>query len=174
MEQATITSAAETGFVIDGKLAKVGNAITFYVTGDVDVTTDASATHEDTALLTHTGTYLNGSQLSLELLATANVEGFERMGVAFSSSAKTKTQIAEAVNSFTTLGSTKVVNKIAVHNSSVDWSNSSGQYQFRYAPYMTISNIPSNASLYFYTFAVTDNAVVISENVSVPIASITA
>ncbi|MBQ7504899.1 MAG: hypothetical protein IJT79_06255 [Ruminococcus sp.] len=174
MDQATITNSTATGFLIDGNLVKYGNAITFYVTGNVEVTTDASATHEDTAILTHNGTYLKGDTLSLELLATANVEDFNRMGVAFSLSSKTNTQIAAAVNSFTTLGSTKTVNGIGVHNSNVDWPNSSGQYQFRYAPYMSISKIPSGSSLYFYTFAATDNAVVISDAVQVQIASITA
>ena len=174
MDQATVTSATQTGFVIDGKLAKFGNEINFFVTGDIDVTFDANATHEDAAILTHTGTYLNGTKLSLELLATANVEGFKRMGVAFSSSSKTQTQIANAVNSVTDIGTAKVVNKIAVHNSAVDYPNSSGQYQFRYAPSMSISSIPSNASLYFYTYAVTDNAVVVSDGEIIPVASITA
>ena len=174
LQQAKVTSDVPTGFEIDGKLAKFGREITFYVTGNIDITTNKDAVHEDSALLNHTGTYYNASTLSLEFLATANIEGFERMGVAFGSSYKTQAQIASAVNSFTTLGSTKVVNKIAVHNSKVDCANSSGQYQFRYAPSVNVSSIPENASLYLYTFAVTDNAVVVSEVVSLPVSTLIA
>ncbi|MCR5653023.1 MAG: hypothetical protein K6F88_04390, partial [Ruminococcus sp.] len=169
LDKATVTNPTETGFLIDGNLIKRGTYIEIYVTGDIDITTDSSATRTDSAAINLTATYIADDKVSYELLATANVDKFARMGVVFSASTKTTAQLKGAINQVT--GSqTQVYNKIAVHNSSVDFPNSSGLYQFTYAPYFT--NLPANgATLYFYTFAVTtEGSVVISDakTVSVP------
>ncbi len=170
LDKAEVASpnGAETGFLIDGNLIKTGTSIEIYVTGDIDITTDTSAAHVDTASINLTASYISDDRVSYELLSTANVDSFQRMGVAFSASNKTSEELSYAINAVTS--GTQVQNKIAVHNSKVDFPNSSGLYQFIYAPYLT--NLPSNgATLYFYTFAVTKTGtVVISEPkvVSVP------
>ena len=76
------------------------------------------------------------------------------MGVAFALSEKTENEIKNAVQEVQT--GTGTSNKIAVHNSKVDWYNQSGQYQFRYAPYFSISKA-KDASIYFYTYVVDKN-----------------
>ena len=72
---------------------------------------------------------------------------------------KSEDEIAAAVDEIKT--GTGTTNKIAVHNSSVNWYNQSGQYQFRYAPYFSISKA-KDASIYFYTYVVTDDGVQVS------------
>lgn len=169
LDEATVTNPTETGFLIDGNLIKRGTSVKIYVTGDIDITTDDTASRTDTASINLTASYIADDKVSYELLATANVDKFARMGVAFSATSKTNAQLKAAINAVTGT-TTTVSNKIAVHNSLVDFPNSSGLYQFTYAPYLT--NLPSNgATLYFYTYAVTtDGNVVISDEklVSVP------
>lgn len=173
LEQAEITSTGgETGFVMDGKLVYYGTKFKVYVTGNLNITTDSSATHEDVASINHIGTTVSNEQLSLELLATANVDGFKSMGVAYAMSARTADDIYDAVTTVSdTSGS---YNKIGVHKSAVDYPNSSGQYQFRYAPRMSISKIKANSTMYFYTYAVTDSGFVVSDAQTVNISSLIA
>lgn len=163
-------SGGETGFLMDGKLVYYGTKFKVFVTGDLDITTNSSATREDVATINHIGTQVTDEQLSLELLATANVDGFKNMGVAYTLSAKTSAQIQEAVTNITGTS----YKGIGVHKSAVDYPNSSGQYQFRYAPRMATNKIKSNSTMYFYTYAVTDNGFVVSEVRSVAISSLIA
>ena len=144
---------------------KDGTEYTFYVTGDVEITSDdpkvAAALSLDAVTVTDT-------KVSMDLLATANVDKFARMGVAFATAEKTVDEIAAAVANVTT--GTAVSNGIAVHNSTVDTPNESGSYQFTYAPY--VSKDKANKTLYFYTFAVdTDGNVSVSSVVSVDLAN---
>ncbi len=144
---------------------KDGTEYTFYVTGDIEITSDdpkvAAALSLDAVTVTDT-------KVSMDLLATANVDKFARMGVAFANAEKTVDEIAAAVANVTT--GTAVSNGIAVHNSKVDKPNESGSYQFTYAPY--VSKDKANKTLYFYTFAVdTDGNVSVSSVVSVDLAN---
>ncbi len=144
---------------------KDGTEYTFYVTGDVEITSDdpkvAAALSLDAVTVTDT-------KVSMDLLATANVEKFARMGVAFATAEKTVDEIAAAVANVTT--GTAASNGVAVHNSTVDTPNESGSYQFTYAPY--VSKDKADKTLYFYTFAVdTDGNVSVSSVVSVDLAN---
>ncbi|MCR5652619.1 MAG: leucine-rich repeat domain-containing protein, partial [Ruminococcus sp.] len=174
LDEVTVNSPDNetTGFLIDGKLVKYGKSCTAYVTGDMDITTDSSAVGENAASLNLVGTYVNDEHLSLELLSTANVSGFRRMGVAYALAEKDRETLAEAVNNVS--ADKKVYNKIAVHFSDVDYPNKSGQYQFRFAPYMACGSIPEGKSLYFYTFVETDSGIVFSDAVPVAVSHLIA
>ncbi|MGN1138831.1 MAG: hypothetical protein ACI4RM_05235, partial [Ruminococcus sp.] len=107
------------------------------------------------------------TKVSMDLLATANVDKFARMGVAFATAEKTVDEIADAVTNVKT--GTAASNGVAVHNSTVDAPNESGSYQFTYAPY--VSKDKADKTLYFYTFAVdTDGNVSLSSVVVVELA----
>ncbi|MGN1137809.1 MAG: starch-binding protein [Ruminococcus sp.] len=140
---------------------KDGSEYTFYVTGDVEITSDdpkvAAALSLDAVTVTDT-------KVSMDLLATANVEDFARMGVAFATSEKSVEEITTAVTNVAT--GTAAFDGIAVHNSTVNAPNESGSYQFVYAPY--VSKDKSDRIFYFYTFAVdADGNVSVSSVVSV-------
>ena len=110
---------------------------------------------------------ISDTKISMDLLATANVEKFARMGVAFATSEKSVAEISNAVSNAAT--GTAVFEGIAVHNSTVDSPNESGSYQFTYAPY--VSKDKASKKLKFYTFAVDDeDNVFISEAVEVDLA----
>ncbi len=151
---ATVTTNEEKAFQINGKVVKTGTEFSFYVTGDIDVTTaDVTTARTNATTIDLTATYVSDDKVALELLATANVEDFARMGVAFGMGEKEADAIKDAINNVTT--GTGVHNKIAVHNSSVDAANISGLFQFTYAPYM--AKAVAQGELYFYTFAVGKN-----------------
>ncbi len=174
LDEVTIDSPDNetTGFLIDGNPVKYGKSFSFYVTDDMDITTDDSAVRENKASLNLTGTYINDQRLSLELLATANTDGFRRMGVAYALSAKDNEALTEAIENIS--GNNKAYNKIGVHFSNVDNPNISGQYQFRYGPYMSINNVPDDKTLYFYTFVETDDGILFSEAIPVAVSNLIA
>lgn len=138
-----------------------GTEYTFYVTGDVEITSDDI---KENATLSLDALTISDTKISMDLLATANVEKFARMGVAFATSEKSVAEISNAVSNVAT--DTAVFEGIAVHNSTVDSPNESGSYQFIYAPY--VSKEKADKTLYFYTFAVdTDEKVYVSLGVKV-------
>ena len=166
-----MSSDTETAFLIGGKVVKVGTEFEFYVTGDINVTTDASAVRQDVTTIDLTGTFVSDTQIALELLATANVETFSRMGVVFTKGEKDTALLEAAINNVT--ADTDVYQKVAVHNSSVDTANVSGLYQFTYAPYMAKAS--AKGELFFYTFAVDkDGNITLSAPTSVNLNNITA
>jgi hypothetical protein len=145
-----------------------GTEYTFFVTGDIDIVSEADK--EETALSLDSVT-VTDEKVAMDFLATANVENFDRMGVVFATSEKSEDEIKTAVANVTT--GTSVSNGIAVHNSEVNAPNASGSYQFTYAPY--VSRAKATSTLYFYTFAVdTNGEVSISSTVKVDLANIVA
>ena len=168
MDKATVTSDKDAAFIIDGQVVGYGKSFTFFVVGDTDVTTDETKTIEDFASISKTATIAADGKVTVELLASAVVEKFDRMGVAFAKAEKTQAEIEAAVKAITS--GTAASNKIAVHNSDVTEANESGQYQFIYAPYVTDGY---SGKLYFYTFAVdTDGNVLVSAASEVDYANI--
>ena len=138
-----------------------GTEYTFYVTGDVEITSDDI---KKNATLSLDALTISDTKISMDLLATANVEKFAHMGVAFATSEKSVAEISNAVSNVAT--GTAVFEGIAVHNSTVDSPNESGSYQFVYAPY--VSKEKADKTLYFYTFVVdTDGKVYVSSEVKV-------
>lgn len=108
------------------------------------------------------------------MLASATTDGFKRMGIAFASTERSSYDVSEAINAVTGTD-TAVSNKIAVHNSLVDNPNVSGQYQFIYAPYVTVSKVNKDKSMYFYAFVVnTDGTVTISAPAQIAFANVLA
>ncbi|MCR5652893.1 MAG: hypothetical protein K6F88_03740 [Ruminococcus sp.] len=162
MDFVTLNSDENCSFVIDGKVVHVGTSYSFFVGADTTVTTAESQAVAAYSLINLNGIRVNDDNVELDMLATANVgEGtYQRMGVALALSEKSKTEIERAVKSVATGSGTS--NKIFVHNSSVNYANRSGQYQFRYAPYFSKSKA-NDKVLYFYTYVVTEDGVEISE-----------
>ena len=143
-----------------------GTDYTFYVTDDVEI--DSKTVTMDAVTLSHDALTVTDEKVSMDLLATAKVDKFARMGVAFATSDKPKADIESAVLEVST--GKGVSKKIAVHNSTVDSPNVSGYYQFVYAPYVSKEMAIDNAAttLYFYTFVVdTDGRVEVSSGVPV-------
>lgn len=133
-----------------------GTKYTFYVTGDMTIDSDDP---KEKANLSRDALTVSDAGVSMDLLATANVDDFARMGVAFATSEKSVAEISNAVSNVAT--DTAVFEGIAVHNSTVDAPNESGSYQFVYAPY--VSKEKADRTLYFYTFVVdTDGKVYVS------------
>ncbi len=142
-----------------------GADYTFYVTGNINLVSGES---KKTALLSLDGMTISDTEISMELLATANVEKFSRMGVVFTIKDSSVEELKTAV--LNVPENTAVYNNIAVHNSSVNKPNESGSYQFTYAPY--VSKDKASKKLKFYTFAVDDeDNVFISEAVEVDLAN---
>lgn len=138
-----------------------GTEYTFYVTGDIEITSDDP---KEAVAISLDALTISDTKISMDLLATANVEKFARMGVAFATSEKSVAEISAAVSNVLT--GTAAFDGIAVHNSTVDSPNESGSYQFVYAPF--VSKEKSDRIFYFYTFAVdTDGNVAVSSVVSV-------
>lgn len=143
-----------------------GTDYTFYVTDDAEI--DSKTVTMDAVTLSHDALTVTDEKVSMDLLATAKVDKFARMGVAFATSDKLPKDIESAVLKVTT--DTAVSNKIAVHNSTVDSPNVSGYYQFVYAPYVSKEMATAHAAttLYFYTFVVdTNGKVYVSSGVPV-------
>jgi hypothetical protein len=140
-----------------------GADYTFYVTGDVDLVSDSE---KENAIISLDGLTVTDEKISMEFLATANVDSFSRMGVAFATSEKAEEDIKAAVAQVT--DGTNAYNNIAIHNSDITAPNESGSYQFTYAPF--ISKAKATKNLYFYTFAVdADGEVYVSKVASVDI-----
>ncbi|MEE3333541.1 MAG: alpha-amylase family glycosyl hydrolase [Ruminococcus sp.] len=157
LEKATVTSDTETTFLLDSNPVHRGKSFSFYVTGNMDVTTDDNAEITDNALLSLCSFTRGETRLYLEMLATVTTDSFKRMGVAFARSEADEQVLAEAIRNVQS--GTAQSNNIAVHNSLVSEPNVSGQYQFRYSPNMKLSN--AKGYLYFYTFCETESGEII-------------
>ena len=157
LEKATVTSDTETTFLLDSNPVHRGKSFSFYVTGNMDVTTDDNAEITDNALLSLCSFTRGETRLYLEMLATVTTDSFKRMGVAFARSEADEQVLAEAIRNVQS--GTAQSNNIAVHNSLVNEPNVSGQYQFRYSPNMKLSN--AKGYLYFYTFCETESGEII-------------
>ncbi|MBR1731973.1 MAG: hypothetical protein IJ725_06035 [Ruminococcus sp.] len=161
---AQVTTEGETkDFIVDGNLVASGTAYSFFVTGDTDiVTSEPTGTIGENATLISNALYVSDDPnaqgkaiVKMEMLASATSADFERLGVAFASTSRSADDITAAVK--TVPSGTATINKIAVHNSAVDNPNVSGQYQFIYAPYVSVSKISKDKSLYFYAYVVNGN-----------------
>ena len=162
MDTATLGTGEPKSFLVDGKVVFTGGFYKFYVCKNTDVTTgNPTSSMAEYALIDLNSISVTDNKVELDMLATANAgtAKFKRMGVAYALSNKSEDEIAAAVDEIET--GTGATNKIAVHNSSVNWYNQSGQYQFRYAPYFSISKA-KDATIYFYTYVVTDDGVQVS------------
>lgn len=174
-ETATLSAQSDSYFITGGRPVAYGSSYSFYVTGDVsfESKSSSSAEKEDIASIDFNSYIITDEKITIELLATADVSSFKRMGVAFAKSGQSREAVAEAVNAVET--GTAVHNGIAVHNSGVTKANISGQYQFIYEPYMSLVNAKKISSLCFYTFAKTATGeVVISDVAEVNINSVLA
>lgn len=164
LESATVNASEEKDFLINGVRVARGESYTFFVTGDTDITTeDPTGTIGESASLVSNALYISDNAqgkaiVKMELLASATSSDFSRMGVAFAKTTRSTDDIETAVNAITS--GTDKTNGIAVHNSLVDNSNVSGQYQFIYAPYVSVSKVDANTSLYFYSYVVNNNGTV--------------
>ena len=153
MQTATVGTGEQKSFIVNGNVVFVGGTYKFYVCDDTDITTGDPSSAVEYALIDLNNVCVTDNKVELDMLATANIGdgSFERMGVAFALSEKTENEIKNAVLAVPT--GTDTVDKIAVHNSSVDWCNQSGQYQFRYAPYFS-KDKAKDAVIYFYTYVI--------------------
>lgn len=160
-------NAGTVGFVVNGKVVYVGTEYSFFVVSDMDITTQSNIAQTDEyANITLHNSYVDqeSKMIHMEMVASANVKSFQRIGVAFAKSQRTAEELTAAVKAVSTNETTEVYNGIAVHNSTVNAVNMSGQYQFIYAPYTESANITENTTLYFYAFAVdADGKIYISE-----------
>ncbi|MCR5652810.1 MAG: hypothetical protein K6F88_03325 [Ruminococcus sp.] len=150
-------------FLVNGVRVARGSSFKFFVTGDTDITTEAvEGTICERASLINNALYIsnngNNAVVKMEMLASAVSTCFVRMGVAYSGSACDADDIKSAVTAVTT--GTGRNNKIAVHNSTVDKPNMSGQYQFIYAPYISVSKVSKDQSLYFYSYVVNNDGTI--------------
>lgn len=175
---AVIEAGAEKDFLVNGVRVARGSSFSFFVTGDTDVTSEEpQGTIGESASIVHNALYIsendNKAIVKMELLASATSTDFNRMGVAFAATECIPGDIIDAINTVTS--GTGTSNKIAVHNSRVDNPNMSGQYQFIYAPYASVSKVSSDKSLCFYSFVVNnDGTVTVSEPVQVNFANVLA
>lgn len=178
LDSAEVAVGSECDFFINGNRVYRGTSYSFFVTGDTNITTEvAQGDIIDSAALVSNALYVSESNntpyVKMELLASTTSKNYARMGVAFASEEKTIAQLSSAINAVT--ANTAASNKIAVHNSSVNMPNKSGQYQFIYAPYVAVSKISKDTSLYFYSFVVnTDGDVTISDVQQVNFANVLA
>ncbi len=167
MDSAEVGTGEQKSFIVDGKVVYVGAFYSFYVCGDTDITTGNPTDKAEYAFIDLNNVSVTDEKVELDMLATANVgtSTYQRMGVAFALSDREEKDIKAAVQNVTT-GTAVDKNKgIAVHNSSVNMYNKSGQYQFRYAPYFARDKA-QDAKLYFYTFVVTDEGITVSDAAS--------
>lgn len=177
---ATVNTDNEKDFMINGVRVATGTSYTFFVTSNIDITTEEpSGEIGENASVINNALYLsddsqNIARVNMEMLASATSTDFERMGIAFAASSRDTSDIQSAVNAVTG-ADTALSNKIAVHNSKVDNPNVSGQYQFIYAPYITVSKVSKDKSLYFYAFVVNkDGTVTVSDPAEIAFANILA
>ncbi len=171
-QTATLNSDEDCYFITNGRPVARGKSYSFYVTSDAEFTSaaESSLPNTDYALIDFNSYTITDERITLELLATAGVSSFERMGVAFAKTEADSDSIKQAVANVTS--ATGSYNNIVVHNSAVSDHNCSGQYQFIYAPYLSVSKAENNPELYFYTYAVNaDGDTVISDGVKVNLLS---
>ena len=170
LDPATVSADAEKDFFINGIYVSTGKSLTLFVTDDMDILTEEPAGEvSDSATLINNALYVNDNLnnegravVNMEMLVSATSTNFSRMGVAFSESPCVEDDIRNAVNAVTT--GTAKINKIAVHNSKVDYPNISGQYQFIYAPYVSVSKVSKDKILYFYSYVVNkDGTITVSD-----------
>lgn len=181
LQPANVTTAGNKYFVINGVCVAWGSSYTFFVTGNMDITAEdnESSSSEKSASVVTNALYLsdndlNSANIKMEMLVSATTDGFKRMGIAFASTKRSSYDVSAAINAVTGTD-TAVSNKIAVHNSLVDNPNVSGQYQFIYAPYVTVSKVNKDKSMYFYAFVVnTDGTVTISAPAQIAFANVLA
>lgn len=165
-DKATVKADGEQAFLIDGEIVAAGESFTFYVTGNMDIVTEDFVDEVDeAATISDNGLYaaMNADgkvEIRMDLLVTARTSDFARMGVAFTQSSVKKADVITAVEEITS-GTKKASNGIAVHNSSVDTANISGQYQFTYVPMITADSVSSDTVINFYAYAVKKNGEVI-------------
>lgn len=169
LQIASVSADNESDFLIDGIHMARGTSYSFFVTGDMDITAVASSgTITESAFVVNNALYLsdspNGVNLKMEILASVTSTDFSRMGVAYAAYPKTEADIKAAVN--TVESGAGVCNKIAVHNSAVDHPNVSGQYQFIFAPYVLLSKVNKDKSLYFYSYVVNEDGSITVSSVS--------
>ena len=161
LQTATVTTDTEKDFFIDGNCVARGTAFSFYVTDNVDVTTDepTGSIGESSSLIANALYVADAgagkANIKMEMLVSATSSGFSRMGVAYAVTQRSADDVRSAIQ--TIVSGTAVNNKIAVHNSAVDNPNQSGQYQFIYAPYVSVSKVDKSKSLYFYAYVVDKN-----------------
>lgn len=163
----TIKVNEPAGFIIDGKVVAVGTEFKFFVTGNMDITTDTAKTDTDEfAEINFNSLRASEDYVYMELLASAKVkeDDYSRMGVAFKTTESSEDDIKAAINEVAT-GTKKASNGIAVHNSSVTKMNSSGQYQYIYVPYLSTSLVNNpDMKIYFRSFVVkNDGTILLSE-----------
>ena len=172
LQNAQITVDEPKDFIIDGNFVASGTVYNFFVTGDTDIaTSEPTGTVGESATLISNALYVSDDAnaqgkavVKMEMLASATSAGFKRMGVAFASSNRSNDDIKAAVSAVTS--GTATNNRIAVHNSAVDNPNISGQYQFIYAPYVSVSKVSKDKSLYFYAYVVNSDGEVTISNYS--------
>lgn len=160
----TIKVDEPTGFILDGKVVAVGTEFKFFVTGDMDITTDDSKSETDEfATINYNSLRTSEDNVYMELLASAKVNTYSRMGVAFKTSEYTDDDVRDAVNEVAS-GTRKASNGIAVHNASVTKMNSSGLYQYIYVPYLSTTLVNPDMKIYFCAFIVKgDGTIILSE-----------
>ena len=168
LDMTTVTTSGQKDFLINGVRVASGTSFSFYVTGDTNITTESpTGTVSESATLVSNALYVSdygqtAAKVKMELLASATSTNFKRMGVAFATESRSVNDIKAAVKSINT--GTGTSNKIAVHNSRVDNPNISGQYQFIYAPYVSVSKVSGNTQLFFYSYVENnDNTITISQ-----------
>ena len=161
MDVETITTDTESGFLIDSKVVAVGKTFKFFVTGDIDVVTrETEKTADEFASIIFNSLSVSGQKVLIQLVATAKVDDYSRMGVAFTTSENVEDLVKEAVTEVES-GTKKAENGIVVHNSEVGLANESGQYQFIYAPYIDVGKVEKTTKIYFYAYVVKPDGTVI-------------
>lgn len=165
-EKATVKADGKQSFLIDGEIVASGESFTFYVTGNMDIVTEDFVSDVDEATtLSDNSLYASNNsdgkvEIRMDLLATARVSDFARMGVAFTRSSVKNTDITAAVKEITS-GTGRAQNGISVHNSTVDTANVSGQYQFTYVPTLTADSVGTDTVINFYAYTVKKNGEVL-------------
>ncbi len=161
MDVETITTDTESGFLIDSKVVAVGKTFKFFVTGDIDIVTqETEKTADEFASIIFNSLSVSGQKVLIQLVATAKVDDYSRMGVAFTTAESAEDLVKEAVTEVKS-GTKKAENGIVVHNSDVGLANESGQYQFIYAPYIDVGKVEETTKIYFYAYVVKPDGTVI-------------
>lgn len=174
----TIDKDEEVSFIINGNVVHVGKSFQFLVGGMTDIETDDPVDAPDTySYIETSGSNVEKDKVEMELLATAKVENFSRMGVAFSNHPLNKTDIEADAAEVTAKGATRAGSHgSVVYNSTVSEPNVSGQYQFLFGPYFQNNETYRDYTFYFYAFVVdaSGNVTVFDEPSVVSIANLLA
>lgn len=167
LEKATVTADENSVFMLNGHATAYGQSFTFYVGGQSQVTVipgDEEFT-EDYATIDFPGHIVEDGKITMQFLATAKIDNFKRLGVAFSNHELSADDIKADALEVTDIAQSKRGSKgCVIYNSQATKPNASGQYQFIFAPYMNVTAGNKDMTLYFYNFAVSsDNEVTICE-----------